>query len=172
MAAMTGSAEISACGRYRYALRRFWDGRLFRGAHAREHVLWVMLNPSTADATEDDPTIRRCVGLSRAWGYGGLVVVNLYAWRATDPRELSTDADPVGPANGRYMLDEARGAALIVAAWGKPFRSWMQARAASVRALLQHPPIEATLYHVGLTKEGHPRHPLYVRGDVMPQVWS
>lgn len=89
------TAGISECGTYRYWLCREWSPGL-------DSLVWLMLNPSTADATQDDPTIRRCMGFARRWGYGGITVVNLYAYRATNPRDLLTAADPVGPENDRY----------------------------------------------------------------------
>src|SRR5262245_13227298 len=104
------SAELSPCGRYRYALTRTWGD-------PKKVVCWVMLNPSTADADQDDPTIRRCLGFSRAWGAGGLVVVNLFALRATDPDQLRIAADPVGPDNDSHLSTAAFGR-LVVAAWG------------------------------------------------------
>lgn len=106
-------ATMSECGKYRYRLWRDWD-------RTREHVLWVMLNPSTAHATKDDHTIRKCVGFTKRWGYGRIEVVNLFAFRATDPRELLAVEDPVGPRNS-WELEEAfcNEPALIVAAWGQ-----------------------------------------------------
>ena len=77
-----------------------------------------MLNPSTADAERDDPTIRRCIGFSRAWGFGGAEMVNLFALRSTDPGRLREAADPVGPGNVAHIADAARGATQVIAAWG------------------------------------------------------
>src|SRR5262245_19133112 len=93
----TKEALISPCGLYRYWLTRTWDNSLRR-------VCWVMLNPSTADAEQDDPTIRRCVGFARSWGAGGIIVVNLFAFRASDPKALLRAADPVGPDNDGHIL--------------------------------------------------------------------
>jgi hypothetical protein len=164
-------AALSDCGRYRYLLFDYWDADA-------PIVLWVMLNPSTADAEVDDPTIRRCRGFTRAWGAGGFEVVNLYAWRATDPRELGrTFHDPVGRwsrrahnenENDRAIVAAARRADRVIAAWG----AWCGPhpnRPARVLDLLagQGRQVEA----LGLTKDGHPRHPLYVRGDVEPIVY-
>jgi hypothetical protein len=148
------SAEVSPCGRYRWWLRRSFvtgDGRI---------VCFVMLNPSTADALEDDPTIRRCVGFARAWGFSCLSVRNLFAFRATNPQALLWAEDPVGP-QGDAELRAARTADLVVAAWGAhvPFGRDRQA----LRLLVGVP-----LVCLGLTKHGHPRHPLYVRSDVRP----
>lgn len=159
---MTSSATIDATGRFRYVLRRSWAG----GAGS---VLWIMLNPSTADATRDDPTIRRCTGFSKAWGYQKLVVVNLFALRATDPRALRlpepyTQDDVlsvVGPRNDEHIWAEAARATLAVAAWGN--RGVLYDRGEEIRERIE------LLYHLGITKLGQPRHPLYVAADVIPK---
>lgn len=130
---------------------------------------FVMLNPSTADADQDDPTIRRCIAFARAWGCGSLRVVNLYAWRATKPAELWTAADPVGPENDEYLEGAARFAVTfrfpLIAAWGA------NARPDRIDAVRKLPGMER-LEVLALTRGGHPRHPLYLRGDLMPQPWT
>lgn len=151
------NAIISECGRYRYWLTREWgEGPL---------VTFVMLNPSTADAEQDDPTIRRCMGYARSWGYDGITVVNLYALRSTDPRQLWRADDPIGPSNDQYLTTAAMRAALddapIVAAWGANARS---DRVLAVRALR----CMDRLSVLALTKAGTPRHPLYLRADLRP----
>jgi hypothetical protein len=124
-----------------------------------------MLNPSTADECSDDPTIRRCIGFARTWGYGGLEVVNLFALRATDPRALRVSRDPIGGSNDAYLRDAAARAAVMVIAWGAHgvFRS----RSAAALELLS--PL-ARLLALGWTIAGEPRHPLYLRRDVTPIV--
>lgn len=172
---MIGSAEFSRCNRYRYVLRRDWEDSLFRGAYRDQRVTWVMLNPSTADASVDDPTIRRCIGFSRAWGYGRLSVVNLFAFRTPYPSILFKAAEPIGDVPGRndeVILSEARDAGLVVAAWGAVGQTVLRDRARAVDALLTHPPNELTLHCLGTTKYGDPRHPLMVVGDAMPQRWD
>lgn len=158
---MRRAAVISDCGRYRYRLGRAWDDTL-------PAATFVMLNPSTADADVDDPTIRRCIGFARTWGCGSLVVVNLYAWRATDPRELLTTDDPVGPNNYAHLTAEAMVAAdsgaPLVAAWGA---NAQPERIAQVLAL----PGMDRLAALALTKSGQPRHPLYLKADLKPQPW-
>src|SRR5580765_5070589 len=109
---MIGGATISPDGKYRYLLSREYEDGMFGT------VLFVMLNPSTADATKDDATIRRCVGFTKRWGYSTLEVVNLFAFRATHPRDLWKADDPVGPDNDVTISDAVRRAQLIVAAWG------------------------------------------------------
>jgi len=146
-------AEISECGRYRWWLRRSWthggDGRV---------VCFVMLNPSTADALIDDPTVRRCMDFARRWGFTALSVRNLFAFRATEPKELSSVDDPTGGHRGDVELWMAGTAHLTVAAWGAkvPFR-----RDREALEMFK----DITLYCLGTTKNGHPRHPLYVRKD-------
>lgn len=160
-------ATISPDGRYRYWLRRVLDG----GA-GEPGLLFIMLNPSTADATTDDPTIRRCVGFTRREGFNTLEVVNLYAWRATDPRalwNLPDGLDPVGPANDGHILDAATRAMRVVAAWGRtPPRAWP--RAAVVTGKLEREGIK--LHCLGRTADGSPRHPLMLRADAPLTPWS
>jgi len=119
-----------------------------------------MLNPSTADETEDDPTVRRCVDFARRWGFARLKVVNLYAYCATHPRELRDVADPVGPANDHVLSIVFGGSDLTVAAWGANAKS---DRVAEVMSWPLRPRVA-----LGFTKSGAPRHPLYVRADVEP----
>jgi hypothetical protein len=145
------SAVISECGLYRYLLQREWIGGYGR-------ALFVMLNPSTADATQDDPTIGRCIGFAKSWGCAGLEVVNLYAFRATKPADMFAAADAIGPANDSHIRAAANRAKLIVAAWGANAK---RDRAVAVLSLLSDHAIRA----LGTTKGGYPRHPLFVRGD-------
>jgi hypothetical protein len=121
-----------------------------------------MLNPSTADDLADDPTIRRVVGFSRSWGFGLVSVVNLHSHRATDPAKLSTLADyTVDEANDAEILREATPSRVIVAAWGAHATRWPR-RVEHVRRLLGD-----EVYCLGLTKHGHPKHPLYVHGSAV-----
>jgi hypothetical protein len=143
------SAVVSPCGRYRYVLRREVPD-LFA---TRRTALWVMLNPSTADATADDPTIRRCLDFSRAWGCDRMVVVNLYALRTTDPRRLWDAEDPVGPENDAHIGTAAGLAGLTVCAWGGHAKP---ERVAQILPLLSAPQC------LGRTRGGSPRHPLYL----------
>lgn len=149
------SATLSPCGRYRYTLERSWEGGAGR-------VLWIMLNPSTADAEVDDPTIRRCIAFSRTWGYATLEVVNLFAWRATDPRELLDAPDPIGPENDRHILEAAARAQVIVGAWGN--RGTLRGRADAVFELVSIKRVKC----LALTATCQPQHPLYLRGDLVP----
>lgn len=159
-------ALISPCGLYRYWLLREWDP-------ARPALAFIMLNPSTADAEDDDPTIRRCMGFARRDGYGGIFVANLFAFRATDPMALKGAPDPVGPDNDAGLIQNLltlpiRAAGAIVAAWGAGCRiRGERDRFVRGQAAMRGVP----LHHLGLTKDGHPKHPLYLKGDQPLEKW-
>lgn len=159
---MNSTAIISADGDYRYRLGRVWDD-------AAGQVAFVMLNPSIADHQVDDPTIRRCVGFAKEWGYGGLIVVNLFAYRATKPERLFTASDPVGPDNDRHLVEAAGEANMVVCAWGAGATK-MPGRVRTVREELQSA-LGRPLFCLGRTKDSHPRHPLYVRATQLPEVF-
>lgn len=142
----SGDALISACGRYRYTLTREWG--------TGPQACWIMLNPSTADAFKDDATICVVVGRSRRAGWGSLVIVNLFAYRATEPKALRSAADPVGPENDVHIAGAVRRAAVVVVAWGT--QGAYLGRDRAVLGTL----IGRELLSVGRTKDGHPRHPL------------
>jgi hypothetical protein len=122
-------------------------------------MVWILLNPSTADADRDDPTLRKCVGFARTHGHGGVIIVNLFAWRATDPRELHKVLDPVGPENDVHILWAIRAPILatVVAGWGGD--RFAQRRATHVGVLVQGSGRHVRC--VGITKNGAPKHPLY-----------
>lgn len=155
-----GYAVFSKCRRYRYELGRLTGGDMKAGA-----CLFVMLNPSTADAFQLDPTVRRCLGYATRWGYGSLLVANLFAWRSTDPRALELADDPIGPENDEAIVRLARSAARVVCAWG----TWgeFEDRGDYVLARLRREGV--ALHALGFTKDGHPKHPLYLRRDAVPQ---
>jgi hypothetical protein len=157
---MRGGATFDATGAFRYHLWREWDA-------ARPSVTFVMLNPSTADALHDDPTIRRCLGFARDWGYGRLEVVNLLAFRATIPRDLLAAVDPIGPANHRWLQRAVR-ANDTIAAWGNT----VGLLASHVSPSLRQRRGGRGVRSLGLTKLGHPRHPLYVPRSTVPQPFS
>jgi hypothetical protein len=160
-----GSASISADGRYRYDLTRRWGD-----SELGPLAVFIMLNPSTADAGIDDPTVGRCRDFARSWGFDGLRVLNAYALRSTDPRGLWLVDDPVGPGNNAAILagleQAARDGAPVVVAWGVHARLERAAyvHGASVVAGVQ-------LECLGTTKAGAPRHPLYLRGDTPREPW-
>ncbi|KPF89254.1 MULTISPECIES: DUF1643 domain-containing protein [unclassified Novosphingobium] len=153
---MYRDAVISPCSRYRYSLTRKWgDG---------PQVLFVMLNPSTADATTDDRTIGRCISFADSWGFGSLVVGNLFAFRTPSPAELMSADEPVGPENDHWLEKLGEQASLTVAAWGNA-GSYL-GRAALVSPRLVRP------HFLRLTSAGQPSHPLYVSGDTRPTPWE
>jgi hypothetical protein len=153
-------AFISDDGLYRYSLTRHVAPLTGEGT-----ATFVMLNPSTADAETDDPTIRRCIGFARSWGFEWLKVVNLFAFRATDPRELLAADDPSGPENLCTIAKVVGGSDLVVCAWG----AFPLAGREHVDLVLE---LIAAPHALGLTKNGSPRHPLYVRGDARPEPFA
>ena len=154
------SATFDSTRTYRYRLTRTWDPDGPR-------VNFLMLNPSTADAFKLDPTVRRCVGFARTWGFGSLEVTNIFAFRATDPMVLVAQPEPVGAGNDRAILDAARMADRVVAAWG--VRGCHRDRDNEVAALLADIGVRPVALRV--TKQGHPAHPLYIAGDTVPHEW-
>lgn len=147
-------AVFSDCHRYRYALWRRWDTR-------KPMVMFIGLNPSTADASVDDPTMRRCGGFARSWGYGGFYMTNLFAYKATRPQDLKAAAHPIGPDNDQWITALAAQAERVVLAWG--VHGTLQGRDKAVLGLLDE------AWCIGLSKHGHPRHPLYLKADLQPQ---
>lgn len=152
------SAHFSLCRRYRYELWRRWsDG---------PHAMFIGLNPSTADETQDDPTIRRCIGFAKDWGFSALCMTNLFAFRATDPAVMKKEANPFGEDNQHHLLRCASGAGIIIAARGVHgthangdlvVRDWLSKAGLTLQCL-------------GLSKDGHPRHPLYLPKTAKPQL--
>lgn len=162
---MLTSAIIDKTGMYRYSLIREWD-------REKSRILFVMLNPSTADATQDDPTIRRCIGLAKAWQHGCLEVCNLFAYRATNPAELIKAADPVGPENDNHLINAICRARVIVAAWGT--KGIYKNRDAEFLKLMSNiKGIQGTgIFCLDKTKGGHPKHPLYISNSVIPKIFK
>lgn len=158
---VVSGAMFSDCRRYRYQLWRIWktDWRA-------PPCLFIMLNPSTADEVKNDPTVERCERYARHWGHGALVVCNIFAYRATDPRDMKAQDDPIGPENNWEILRAARANAdrngRIVVAWGT-HGSYLY-RGKAVLELLS----DYTLHALKVTKDGHPGHPLYLRSDATP----
>jgi hypothetical protein len=140
-------ADFSPCRTWRFALWRRWDSRPL--------VAFIGLNPSTADETRDDPTVRRCIGFAKAWGYGGLLMLNAYAFRATDPAELQGAVDPIGPEHDKRLTTFRCCASAFVAAWGIRCEPERAARVCEV--------IGQRIDCLGKTKNGAPRHPLYLK---------
>jgi hypothetical protein len=154
------TAQYSDCERYRYSLTRVWQPTGGR-------VLFVMLNPSTATEMQNDPTVERCERRARALGFGGFQVTNIFAWRDTDPRKMRAATDPVGPLNDAAIRDGAAWADQVIAAWGT--HGAHLDRGAAVEALLRD--ADRSVHHLGLTKHGHPKHPLYIAYARQPEPW-
>ena len=151
-------AVFSNCFNYRYALWRFWDRKL-------PYAMFIGLNPSTADATKDDPTIRRCINFSKDWGYGGLVMANLFALRATKPKDmLSHNLPQKGMLNDDYLIELSKNAGIVIAAWGT--NGEYKHRDEFVLNMIPG------MKHLGLTKHGKPRHPLYLKSNTKPQSFN
>ncbi len=148
---------FSPCRTYRYSLWREW-------APDSGVVMFIGLNPSTADEIQDDPTIRRCIGFARAWGYGALCMGNLFAFRATDPAEMLDADDPVGPENDRMLVTLASQASLVVAAWGNDGSH--RGRSTAVRRLIPE------LNYLKRNLSGQPAHPLYLPGNLKPKPFN
>lgn len=151
-------ATLSACSRYRYSLRRTWAD----GGHV---VCFIMLNPSTADADIDDPTIRRCIGFGKSWNFDALEVVNLFAWRETAPKFLIAPNDPIGPDNDAAIIQASDRSELVVCAWGA--HALAVERALQISAMLK----TKSLYCLGTTRNMQPKHPLYIPGSQQPVLW-
>jgi hypothetical protein len=143
------TARFSPCGRYRYSLTRIWDRH-------RPIILFIGLNPSTADAIKNDPTVSRCIGFAKKWGYGGMFMANIFAYRSTDPDVLKRVADPVGPGNDAAIRRMCRQARHVVVAWGA--RGRLHGRGEQILTIVKEP------HCLGTTQNGSPRHPLYAGG--------
>ena len=151
----TAGAWFSSCERYRYLLWRRWG--------AGPACNFVMLNPSTADEVENDPTVERCERRAREWRYAGLYVTNIFAWRSTDPAYLKAALDPVGPENDTVLIDTAKASKLVICAWGSHGK--LVGRSKIVRAILSGIPLQALRIS---PKTGEPWHPLYLPYSLKP----
>lgn len=155
------SATLCGAGMYRPILRRCWNWE-------KPSLAYIMLNPSIADGSQDDPTIRKCVGFADRLGYGSISVVNLFAYRATNPKELITAKEPKGPGNN-YVIKNVCGAAdMVIAAWG--VHGGYLNRDIEVMKLLSN--IEKPIYCLGTTQNGSPKHPLYVPYEIKPIIYE
>ena len=147
------NAKFSACRKYRYALWRTWD-------ESKPYAMIIGLNPSTADENENAPTITRCINFAKSWGYGGVCVTNLFAFRATVPSDMKASNDPIGTENDAWLYKLAKEAAIIVAAWGND-GSYLN-RSGAIMGVLQN------LHYIKMNKSGEPAHPLYLKVDLKP----
>ena len=150
---MNTTALLSEDKLYRYQLLRVWDETLPR-------VLFVMLNPSTADATKDDPSIRRVISFAKSWGYGGVYVGNLFAFRSTDPKGLKYVKDPIGENNIQHIQTMVGLVDKIIYAWGNNQKEpkWLSE-------------MVPTPYCIDISKKGVPKHPLYLKKDTHPKLY-
>ena len=155
------TAVYSDCERYRYSLTRVWD-------EGGRKALFVMLNPSTATEVQNDPTVERCERRARTLGFGAFQVTNIFAWRDTDPRKMRAAPEPVGSANDAAILDGANWADQVIAGWGT--HGEHMKRGSAVEALLKS--TGKPIYHLGLSKAGHPKHPLYIAYAQQPELWT
>lgn len=158
----TSGAEFSPCGLYRYSLWRQW------GPADSPPAMFLMLNPSTADETQNDPTVERCQRRAREMGYGGLLVGNIFALRSTDPGALYCWDDPQGPDNNVAILKMAKRAGIVICAWGAHGR--LRGRGKQVHAILKAAGV--TPHYLILNKDGTPKHPLYISYSVRPKEWK
>lgn len=155
---MKRDAYITPDGVYRYLLTRDWSEE----QEVLKTVTFVGLNPSTADAIHDDPTIKRCIAFSKAWGFNRLFMVNLFAYRATNPSDMKKAPDPEGEFNPSIVWSASDAADITVAVWGVhgAFKEQGKRYLTGLK----------NLHHLGLTKDGFPKHPLYLRADVKPTL--
>lgn len=155
------TAVYSDCENYRYLLTRVWnpEGR---------KALFIMLNPSTATEVQNDPTVERCERRARALGFGAFRVTNIFAWRDTDPFAMKKAADPIGPENDATILEGCSWADQIIAAWGT--HGAHLNRGPEMAALLAQ--TRRPVHHLGLSKAGHPKHPLYIAYAEQPRLWQ
>ena len=154
---MKSDARVSTDGKFRYSLTRIWDDKL-------PLVTFIGLNPSTADATQDDPTIRKSIAYAKRWGTGGVYVANLFPFRDTHQTQIWNEPDPIGPENNKWLANLASKASFVVAAWGN--EGWRLDRSAAVCRLLPR------LHALKLNKSGEPHHPLYLSPAIRPQPYN
>lgn len=154
-------AVYSDCEKYRYSLTRTWD-------IGGQKALFIMLNPSTATEVQNDPTVERCERRSRTLGFGAFQVTNIFAWRDTDPKNMRAAKEPVGEHNDATILNGCDWADQVICAWGSHGEHLDRGRI--MEALLRK--IDMPLYQLGITKAGHPKHPLYISYAQQPELWA
>lgn len=146
--------QFSPCRKYRYTLWREWD------MTNKSYLMVIGLNPSTADETQDDPTIRRCIDFAKCWQFGALCMTNIFAWRETNPELMKKQSDPIGSDNDRWLKECSVDAGFVLAAWGK--HGSHMARGAKVRQMIR------AVHCLKLNKDGSPVHPLYQPANAQP----
>jgi hypothetical protein len=161
---VTGTAVFGgANNKYRYRLTRTWD-------KAKPCPLFVLMNPSTADPFSDDPTVAKCCKFAKAWGYGGILVANTFAYRCTDQKRLLQITDPIGPDNDRHILEMAKQAAIVVFAYGDPHKSLRSRGPALAKLLIEKGHVTPQILSLG--NKGTPKHPLYLKETLKPVIWK
>ena len=153
---MNTDCEFSPCRKYRWRLNRIWQPE--KGV-----VNFCMLNPSIADENRNDPTVATTIQLADRWGFGGVVVTNIFAWRATDPKDMRAAAEPIGAENNKHIQQVARSAKLVMIAWGAHGHYLNRGE-----QVLDGPLHGLKTYCLGWTESGQPRHPLFVKRDKLP----
>lgn len=154
-------ADVSNCGRYRYSLKRIWD-------EDKPLVAFIGLNPSTADAIEDDNTITRCINFAKSWGAGGLYMLNIFAYRATSPVDMMEQEEPIGPEND-YYLTHLPDIEKVIVCWGN--NGAHRGRSSEVISILRET-LKKDLFCLDVNKTGEPKHPLYVQGLAKPKLYK
>ena len=157
--AIESGATFSECRAFRYSLFRVWDAELTR-------LVCVGLNPSTADERQDDPTIRRVIGFAKQWAFGGISMLNLFAYRATEPTVMLAHSAPIGPENNEAIRAEISKAGMVLVAWGNSAGNLGVKRALEVLAIVRE--CKKTPMCLGVTASGQPKHPLYIPADFQP----
>jgi hypothetical protein len=157
---ISSGAEFSQDRKYRYTLWRQWE-------EVENWVAFIGLNPSIADETEDDPTVRRCINFAKKWGYSGMFMLNIFAYRATDPKEMKAAEDPIGIANNRYINITIYDSDRVVLCWGN-HGSHIHRNAAVAELVSYH----SNVVHFGLTKSREPKHPLYLSNNAQLYIWG
>ena len=157
-------AEFSPCRQYRYRLWRQWNAE-------RAKALFVLLNPSMADETQNDPTVERCERRARMWGYGGVEVVNLFAYRSTDPKVLYRVSEPIGMMNDEAILIATIDAGIVICGWGE-HGAHLRRGQAVLDLLSSDGTMLTKIYHLGLNASGQPKHPLYISYRVLPMRFN
>ncbi|PTT24203.1 hypothetical protein DBR28_18565 [Chryseobacterium sp. HMWF028] len=154
---MKKAALISECGQYRYQLMRIWSNEPL--------IMFLMLNPSTADDQNDDATIRRCIDYAKRWNYGGIIVCNLFAYRSTNPKNLLSCNDPIGKRNTSVIKWSARKVDKVICAWGNS-----KIVDKLLKVYPEYEPLKdvSNLRYLELSKDGTPKHPLYLKSNLMP----
>ena len=161
---MEKTAHLSKCRKYRYTLHRTWD-------NSKEKIVFIGVNPSTADETIDDATLTKCMNYAKAWGYGGLVMLNLFAYRATDPTVMKSARDPIGGSENDSFIKkytDPKKISKVICAWGEHGKHLDRANL----VIKSHIHSDAKLYALKINKSGAPHHPLYLSNKVKPTIYK